>query len=98
MKNKYNYIPKVGDVVELVNSGENITEEMIEIVNNLKHVIITEVISDPDRIYKIKFKGCNNWCWALQNNHFRPVQTCREIDNLKPLLKILNEIKLDKDV
>jgi len=93
------YIPKVGDAVELINSGSNISSEMIEILTKTPIVTVTSVLKNS-RGYSIKFKGSDgtsNWDWNYADGHFKPLVKDVElepiVDDLEPLTNLLKNIK-----
>ncbi len=92
------YIPKVGDVVELINSGKNLSHQMIEILTETPIVTVTAV-KENTRGYSIDFKGSNgihDWDWSYADGHFKPLVKDVEpkpiIDDLTPLANLLKNI------
>ena len=98
--NKNRYIPKIGDVVILQNSGDNWASKedygddkisMDEILEKTPIVTITDVrkCRSFNKNYEISFDGDGGWHWSTSNNHFKLYKTKKKyLINLiiKPLL------------
>lgn len=84
---------KVGDRVELVNSGENWHENMTKIVKQNPVVRINSIFNDGFDDKQILFAGDQGFTWTSANKHFKEYiisnKTKEKKENYRYLIKIL---------
>lgn len=91
--NNDNYVPKIGEKVKLINSGKNLTREMIVIIEQNPIVEVTSYKNDNGQ-GSIEFENSGLWYWNYRDGHWESIGKLKKSNKSynKALIKLLKEI------